>query len=66
MSYSVTILTPLYNRSEFIDRLYSCLCAQTVKDFQWLIIDDGSRDNSGDKLAELEKTAPFCVEYHYK
>ena len=56
MSYSVTILTPLYNRSEFIDRLYSCLCAQTVKDFQWLIIDDGSRDNSGDKLEELEKS----------
>lgn len=66
MSYSVTILTPLYNRSEFIDRLYSCLCAQTVKDFQWLIIDDGSRDNSGDKLAELEKTAPFRMEYIYK
>lgn len=66
MSYSVTILTPLYNRSEFIDRLYSCLCTQTVKDFQWLIIDDGSRENSGDKFAELEKTAPFCVEYHYK
>ena len=66
MSYSLTILTPLYNRPEFIDKLYECLCSQTDKDFQWLVIDDGSRERSDEKFENLAAVSPFAVEYHYK
>lgn len=66
MSYSLTVLTPLYNRPEFIDKLYESLSAQTLKDFQWLVIDDGSRESAEVKFRELSENAPFCIEYHYK
>ena len=42
----VTISTPTYNRAYCIGRLYESLCRQTCKDFEWLIVDDGSTDNT--------------------
>lgn len=62
----LTVLTPLYNRSEFIDRMYRSLLSQTLTDFQWLVIDDGSRDDSEEVFRRLGETAPFMIEYHRK
>ena len=42
----LTIFTPAYNRASTIVRTYESLCRQTCKDFEWLIIDDGSSDNT--------------------
>lgn len=42
----VTIFTPTYNRSYIINQLYKSLINQTNKDFEWLIVDDGSTDNT--------------------
>ncbi len=44
----ITIFTPVYNRAYCINRLYDSLVAQTYKDFEWIIIDDGSTDNIAD------------------
>lgn len=44
--YSLTIFTPTYNRSRFLHGLYLSLQQQTVNDFEWLIVDDGSTDNT--------------------
>lgn len=66
MSYSLTILTPLYNRTEYIERMYESLSAQTRKDFQWLVVDDGSKVSSEEAFAKIAGKAPFAVEYHYK
>ena len=44
--YPVTILTATYNRADCIGKLYESLKAQTVQDFQWLVIDDGSEDET--------------------
>ena len=41
----ITVFTPVYNRAYIITKLYESLCAQTDKDFEWLVIDDGSTDN---------------------
>ena len=41
-----TIFTPTYNRAYILPQLFQSLCLQTCKDFEWLIIDDGSTDNS--------------------
>lgn len=43
---TLTVFTPAYNRAHTIRRTYESLCAQTSKDFEWLIIDDGSTDNT--------------------
>jgi glycosyltransferase involved in cell wall biosynthesis len=42
----LTILTPTYNRSKNLIKLYDSLKSQTVQNFVWLIIDDGSNDNT--------------------
>lgn len=43
---SLTVFTPSFNRSDLLPRLYESLCNQSDKDFCWLIIDDGSKDNT--------------------
>lgn len=42
----ITIFTPTYNRAHILHRLYDSLKKQTVSDFEWLIVDDGSIDDT--------------------
>ena len=42
----ITVFTPAYNRAYIIGQLYDSLCRQTCKAFEWLIVDDGSTDNT--------------------
>ena len=44
--FTLTIFTPAFNRAHTLCRTYESLCRQTCKDFEWLIIDDGSIDNT--------------------
>ena len=48
----INIFTPVYNRAYCINRLYESLCRQTCKDFEWLIVDDGSNDNINEVIQE--------------
>lgn len=43
---AITIFTPTYNRAYILHQLHDSLCRQTAKCFEWLIIDDGSTDNT--------------------
>jgi glycosyltransferase involved in cell wall biosynthesis len=42
----ITVFTPTYNRASLLLRLYDSLCKQTFNDFEWLIVDDGSQDDT--------------------
>ena len=42
----LTIFTPLYNREVLIRRLFESLKSQTNQNFEWIVVDDGSTDNS--------------------
>jgi glycosyltransferase involved in cell wall biosynthesis len=44
----ITVFTPTYNRGHLLQRLYESLCHQTFNDFEWIIVDDGSVDNTED------------------
>lgn len=44
----VTVFTPSFNRSHTISRVYNSLIKQTYKDFEWIIVDDGSTDNTAE------------------
>ena len=46
----ITIFTPTYNRAYSLPGLYQSLCNQTSKNFEWLIVDDGSSDNTEDLI----------------
>lgn len=47
----LTILTPTYNRADYLPRLYESLAAQTNRDFLWLVVDDGSADDTEKLIA---------------
>ncbi len=60
----ITILTPAYNRAYTLHKAYESLCRQTSFDFEWVVVDDGSTDNTEDlMLAWKEKTAAFPITY---
>ena len=42
----ITVFTPAYNRAHLLPRLFESLCKQTYKDFEWVIVDDGSVDDT--------------------
>lgn len=62
---SLTIITPAYNRSQTLPTLYKSLCSQTVQDFQWLIIDDGSTDGTENLVNQFEGHE-FKLDYYKK
>ena len=57
----ITVLTTTYNRVSTLPRLFESLCAQTCKEFEWLIIDDGSIDDTQKILAGFASSAPFKI-----
>ncbi len=62
----ITILTPAYNREERMEKLYCSLKEQTLKVFQWLIIDDGSEDNTAQTVKIWQEEGKIPIEYIYK
>ena len=64
---SITVFTPTYNRAYCLDQCYEALCRQTCKDFAWLVVDDGSTDNTREMVQEWQKKDNgFEIEYVYK
>lgn len=61
----VTILTATYNRCNTLPMLYQSLCMQTDKSFQWLIIDDGSCDDT-EKYINSIPDSGFRIDYKKK
>jgi len=58
-----TVFTPTYNRAHTLHRVYDSLCAQTLRDFEWVVIDDGSTDNTAELIADWATTASFPIRY---
>lgn len=58
-----TIFTPTYNRAHTLARVFDSLCDQTFRDFEWLVVDDGSTDNTPELIASWNAEADFPVRY---
>lgn len=58
-----TVFTPTFNRAHTLHRVYESLKKQTCSDFEWLIIDDGSTDNTEQLISEWQKEASFSIRY---
>ena len=54
MTPTLTVFTPTYNRAYTLHLCYESLKRQTCKDFIWLIIDDGSTDNTKELVDQLD------------
>lgn len=59
----LTLFTPTYNRADKLLRLYDSLRRQDCHDFEWLIIDDGSTDNTTEIATAFVEESHFSVRY---
>ncbi len=59
--YRFTLFTPCYNSAPFIDRIKASVEKQTFRDFEWIVVNDNSSDNTLELLEEYIKTVDFPV-----
>ena len=62
----ITVFTPAYNRAYCLARVYESLLKQTNQNFVWLIVDDGSTDNTKELVAGWVKEQKLVIKYIYK
>ena len=61
----ITVFTPTYNRAYIIQNLYESLKRQTYMDFEWLVVDDGSTDNTNTLFEEwMNKDTAVTIRYY--
>lgn len=59
----ITVITPTYNRAYTLDICYNSLCNQTNLDFSWLVIDDGSTDNTENLVNQYKNERKISIDY---
>ena len=63
----LTVFTPAYNRAHTLPRTYESLRRQSCKDFLWLIVDDGSTDNTAELVRDWQSRGNgFDIQYIYQ
>ncbi|PEI96047.1 glycosyltransferase family 2 protein [Bacillus pseudomycoides] len=66
MKPTLTIFTPTFNRAYTLHLCYESLKRQTSKDFVWLIIDDGSTDDTRELIENWISQGSISIQYHYQ
>ena len=64
--YQFTIFTPTYNREYRLRALYESLRNQKDKNFEWVIIDDGSTDGTNNLVKELKEESLIDIVYQFQ
>ncbi len=63
--YKITVFTPTYNRAYILDTLYQSLRRQSYRDFEWVIVDDGSTDDTKSLVSGwMAAGNSFPIRYH--
>ena len=60
----ITVFTPTYNRAKMLANLYDSLLKQTYRDFEWLIVDDGSTDMTEEEVKSWQKEEKIEICYY--
>ena len=64
--YTYTVFTATYNRAHTLHRVYESLAAQTFRDFEWVVVDDGSQDGTRARVASWAREATFPIRYFWQ
>lgn len=59
----ITVFTPTYNRASTLTRTFESLCRQRMSDFEWLIVDDGSIDDTETLVEGFKRNSTFDIRY---
>ena len=59
----ITVFTPTYNRGHLLQRAYDALCRQDNDNFEWLIVDDGSTDNTEEVVKKFQEENKIIIRY---
>jgi glycosyltransferase involved in cell wall biosynthesis len=59
----ISVITPTYQRAGTLPRLYESLREQTLDDFEWVVVDDGSTDGTGDVIGCWLQDGDLSIEY---
>jgi glycosyltransferase involved in cell wall biosynthesis len=62
----ITVFTPTYNRAYCLHQVYESLFRQTSTDFEWLVIDDGSVDNTKELVNSWIQEGNIKIKYIYQ
>lgn len=62
----ITVITPSFNRSKLLSKAFDSLRQQTTQNFEWIIVDDGSEDNTREQVEGMSASATFPLYYIYK
>lgn len=66
MGIKISVITPSYNRAKLLGRCYQSLCNQNLKEFEWIIIDDGSTDSTQELVCAYAQEGKIAINYLYK
>ena len=66
MSLKVTVFTATYNRMDLLKKLYDSLVKQTNKNFEWIIVDDGSTDDTSTVVQKFLSENELDISYIYQ
>lgn len=62
----ISVITPTYNREYTLERCFESLESQTYSNFEWIIIDDGSSDNTERLVEKLKNNSNIDIKYLYQ
>lgn len=64
----VTVFTPTFNRAHLLPRVFECLRAQSYRDFEWLVVDDGSTDGTAELIRSWQEAgnSDFSIRYFWQ
>lgn len=62
----ISVFTPTYNRAALLSRLYNSLGVQTYKNFEWIIVDDGSYDNTKEVVETFIRKGNINIQFVYQ
>ncbi|ANU37678.1 glycosyltransferase family 2 protein [Vibrio scophthalmi] len=62
---SLSVITPTYNCGEYITRSYRNICQQTYKNWEWIIVNDGSTDDTCSLINQIAKRDDRVKVHHF-
>lgn len=62
----VSVITPTYNRAYILPQCYKSLCEQTSKDFEWIVVDDGSTDDTEPLVKGFIAETNIDIKYYWQ